>query len=122
MGGTRHDRQQRPLGHASLDLGRQTLGVGMAAPGAAALEGGHTTLVDDQIGVAEVAGVQMRGRAQVGVLEVSDETGGGVTPGVGWGRFLRDGTNVPVGSGVRKGIGVVRLSGVRYYACTRRSA
>ncbi|MFI7640514.1 hypothetical protein [Nonomuraea sp. NPDC049400] len=75
MGDALDDGQQGTLGHAPFDLGRQPFGLGIAALTAAALESGHTTFVDDQVGVVEVAGIQMRGRAQVGMLEMGDEAG-----------------------------------------------
>jgi hypothetical protein len=68
VGGARDDRQQRAFGHAPLDRGRQPLGLRIAALAAAALEGGHTTLVDDQVGVlvraehGHVAGARFLGQ------------------------------------------------------------
>ncbi|MEO3873510.1 hypothetical protein ABGB18_32260 [Nonomuraea sp. B12E4] len=78
VGGARDDGQQGTFGHAPFDRGRQPFGLGIGALAMAALEGGHAALVDDQVGVVEVAGVQVRSRSQVGVLEMGDETGGGV--------------------------------------------
>ncbi len=69
VGGARHDRQQRSLGHPAGDRRGQVLRGRRCARTAAPLERGDPAFGDDQVGVVFIPGIQGRGRVQVGAAQ-----------------------------------------------------
>ncbi len=109
VGGARHDRQQRPLGHPPGDRRGQVLGGLRCALAAAPLEAGDPALGDDQVGVVLIPGIQGGGRVQVGAAQPLSE-GGRVSRQAG---FLAEGgqQRLALGPGEQVGAPVGVLAG-----------